>query len=158
MFEPASALDISNLLPILIGFAFAWLLVLSILLYFSTLHYRKLVKTGGSSDLQTILEKILSVQDSNRKSIINIARELERMDKDGRLHIQKSGLVRYNPFEETGGKQSFSLAILNEDGTGFVITGLHARDRTRVYVKDVVNGGSTYELSREEKKAIEIAK
>ena len=79
------------------------------------------------------------------------------MENDGRTHVQKIGLIRFNPFKELGGDHSFCLAILNGEDSGVVVTGLHTRDRTRVYMKSIKKGKSEYELSSEEKKALESA-
>ena len=54
--------------------------------------------------------------------------------------FQRVGLVRYNPFEETGGNQSFALALLDADGDGWVLSSLHARSGTRVYAKAITAG------------------
>ncbi|MBP9687030.1 DUF4446 family protein [Candidatus Woesebacteria bacterium] len=71
--------------------------------------------------------------------------------------FQRMGFVRFNPFAETGGDQSFSVSLLDAKGTGIVFTGLHTREKTRVYAKPIVNGVSKSTLSKEEQKAIEIA-
>ena len=74
-------------------------------------------------------------------------------------HIQKVGFVRFNPFPQTGGDQSFSLSLLDENDNGFVLSSLHSRDTTRFYAKTIKNGqGDGYELSKEEKKAIKNSK
>ena len=57
-----------------------------------------------------------------------------------RQAFQRVGLVRYNPFEETGGNQSFALALLDADGDGWVLSSLHARSGTRVYAKAITRG------------------
>src|SRR3989344_5821662 len=72
--------------------------------------------------------------------------------------VQRVGLVRFNPFSETGGDQSFALALLNGKDNGVVLLSLHGREGTRVYVKPVKDGESTYELSKEERQAIEEAR
>ena len=69
----------------------------------------------------------------------------------------ESGLVRFNPFEETGGNQSFALALLDADGDGWVLSSLHARSGTRVYAKAIVGGRSDTGLSEEETTAIKQA-
>lgn len=71
--------------------------------------------------------------------------------------FQRMGFVRFNPFAETGGDQSFSVSLLDAKGSGIVFTGLHTREKTRVYAKPIVNGVSKSTLSKEEQKAIEIA-
>jgi hypothetical protein len=66
-------------------------------------------------------------------------------------------LVRYNPFEETGGNQSFALALLDLDGNGWVLSSLHARSGTRVYAKAITAGRADAALSEEESAAIRQA-
>lgn len=67
------------------------------------------------------------------------------------------GLVRFNPFEDTGGNQSFALALLDAHGDGVIVSSLHARNMTRVYAKAVVGGTSDAALSDEESQALRIA-
>ena len=71
--------------------------------------------------------------------------------------ISRVGLVRYNPFEETGGNQSFALALLDAEGNGWVLSSLHARAGTRVYAKAITGGRSDAGLSEEETAAIRQA-
>ncbi len=71
--------------------------------------------------------------------------------------VQRSGLVRYNPFEDTGGNQSFAVALLDDRGDGVVMSSLHARQNTRVYAKAVAGGRSEAALSDEEAEAIRMA-
>ena len=59
-----------------------------------------------------------------------------------RRAFQRLGLVRYNPFEDTGGNQSFALALLDADGDGWVLSSLHARNGTRIYAKVIAGGKS----------------
>lgn len=70
---------------------------------------------------------------------------------------QKLAVVRYNPFGDTGGDQSFTLAILDAHDSGYVLTSIHGREGTRVYVKPVDQGKSTYQLSKEEQQALSQA-
>lgn len=134
-----------------------WLLALSFFLYRFFALYKKLTKGVEVNDLKKILEKILLRGDDNTKNIQKITKKIEEMYEDDKRHIQKIGLIRFNPFSELGGDHSFCLAILDDRNTGVVITGLHTRDRTRIYMKDIKNGKSSFEFSTEEKKAIESA-
>lgn len=73
-------------------------------------------------------------------------------------HLQKMGFVRFNPFNDTGGDQSFCLAILDGHDTGIVISSLHSREQTRIYAKRIVAGKTEgVELSREEAEALNRA-
>lgn len=146
--------NLSLYISILLGI---WLLIISFFLYRFFALYKKLTAGVGVGDLKKVLEKILDRGEENTKSIKEITASLnETIEKDKR-HIQKVGLVRFNPFSELGGDHSFCLAILDDRDTGVVITGLHTRDRTRIYMKDIKNSKSTFELSNEEKKAISDA-
>ena len=71
--------------------------------------------------------------------------------------VQHIGLVRFNPFQETGGDQSFALALLDGRGDGIVISSLHSRAMTRFYAKPVKGGASSVSLSDEESKAVQQA-
>ncbi len=131
-----------------------WLLALSFFLCRFFALYKKLTKGIEVTDIKKILEKILVRGDENTKNIKELVKRIDVIDDNDRRHIQKVGLVRFNPFSELGGDHSFCLAILDDRDTGVVITGLHTRDRTRVYMKDIKNGKSSLELSVEEKKAV----
>jgi hypothetical protein len=71
--------------------------------------------------------------------------------------FSRVGLVRFNPFEDTGGNQSFALAMLDGSGNGFVVSSLHARAGTRLYAKAVAGGTSDSALSDEEAEALRQA-
>jgi len=74
-----------------------------------------------------------------------------------RRAFQRIGIVRFNPFEDTGGNQSFALALLDAAGNGWVLSSLHARSGTRVYAKAIHEGRSDGALSDEEAAAIKQA-
>jgi hypothetical protein len=129
---------------ILAGVLVIWLLVLSVVLY-------KLFKVFGK--LSQGVEADLA-----RKGFIEVGKRLDFLESDGKNHVQKVGMVRFNPFSELGGNHSFSLAILDGYDSGMIITGLHTRDRTRVYLKEINKGKAVLELSSDEKKALAKAK
>jgi len=103
------------------------------------------------------LKDILSQFKDLEKKIEGISGELENLKKEGKFSIQKTGIVRYNPFSDVGGNQSFSIVLLDGNNNGIVITSLYTKEGSRVYGKPVKNGKSEYSLSGEEKKAIEKA-
>lgn len=88
----------------------------------------------------------------------NLEKELKDFKKQSNLFVQKVGIVRFNPFREIGGDQSFSIALLDAQDNGIVLTSLYSRAGNRVYAKPVEQGISKYQLSEEEKKAIKQAK
>ena len=80
------------------------------------------------------------------------------MDKTDKTKIQKVGLIRYNPFDEMGGNLCFALALLDGYDNGVVLNGIHSRTGSFTYAKPIEMGVSTYMLSEEEIKAVEMAK
>jgi hypothetical protein len=107
------------------------------------------------------LEAIL---DAHLGKVFTVAREVDdlsarsaMLEATGRRAVQRVGLVRFNPFEETGGNQSFALALTDANGDGIVISSLHARAATRLYAKAVVAGRSDAALSAEEAEALRMA-
>ena len=93
-----------------------------------------------------------------------VARELDELsaraavlEAAGRRAIQRVGIVRFNPFEDTGGNQSFALALTDAGGNGFVLSSLHSRTGTRIYAKSINAGRSDAALSAEETEALRLA-
>lgn len=138
---------------------FVWLAVLTYLLFQTRNHYDNLTRDTGKKSLSAILDIIGNDLQLAKKDIVKLTEQYDKIEKDGSLHIQKIGLLRFNPFKDTGGDQSFILSLVNAHDTGVVISGLYSRSGTRWYAKRVVNGhGFEHELSEDEKKAIQLAK
>lgn len=105
------------------------------------------------------MENLLKDIDLAKKDIDNLKLYCDKIQRDGLFHIQKIGLVRFNPFKDTGGDQSFILSLVDGNDTGVIISGLYARSGTRWYAKKVIKGKSVeHELSEEEKKALKETK
>jgi hypothetical protein len=105
-----------------------------------------------------------AVLDAHLDKVFAVALELDELsarmavlEAAQRKAFQRVGLIRYNPFEETGGNQSFALALLDSAGDGWVLSSLHARSGTRVYAKAVKAGRADTALSDEETAAIQKA-
>ena len=143
-------------LPIAAALVF---LVFGGLLFVTWRHYRRLTRGVTQKDLKTVLENILKQIELNQKELEKLAKKAEQLEKTSLLPIQKVGFVRFNPFSDTGGDQSFSLALLNAKNSGIVLTSLHSRTITRFYAKKIKNGKPEkgVELSAEEKQALRQA-
>lgn len=103
--------------------------------------------------LKEILEHLKRLEENYEKT----SREFKEFKEKSRECLQKVGIVRFNPFKEVGGDQSFSVAVLDANGTGLIVTSHYGRETNRVYAKSIKNGQSQYALSAEEKKAINEA-
>jgi hypothetical protein len=101
--------------------------------------------------------KILLQFKKLKKDFSSLSKELENLKQESRLSIQKIGVVRFNPFKEVGGNQSFSTAMLDANDNGMVITSFYSKEGTRVFGKPITKGVSKYSLTKEEKEAIEKA-
>ena len=136
-----------------------WVSILTFLFLQLSSHYNKVTKGISTKTLKSILDHILSQLEIANKDIDQLKKRCDTLEKDGLLHVQKIGLLRFNPFKDTGGDQSFIISFVDANDTGVVISGLYSRSGTRWYAKKVVAGkGLEHELSEEEKKAIKIAK
>ncbi len=89
-----------------------------------------------------------------KKDFDIISQDLKELKKESKFFIQKTGIVRFNPFSEVGGDQSFSIALLDGNNDGLVITSLYNREGNRTYAKPLKQSQSQYQLSSEEKEAI----
>ena len=90
----------------------------------------------------------------------NLEKYLKTAEGRMRRSIQATGMVRFNPFsgDGSGGNQSFCVAFIDERHSGVVLSTLYARDRVGIYAKPIESGTSTFELTDEEREAIEKAK
>jgi len=151
-------LDSSVLQWLILGL-FVWIIALTILIIQTSLHYRRLTKNITKKDLKNALTDVLNQINLSQKQLKDLDLNLQTVKTSMKSHIQKIGFVRFNPFPQTGGDQSFSLALLDEKDNGFVISSLHSRDTTRFYAKTIKAGKADgYKLSKEERKAINNAK
>jgi len=136
-----------------------WLCVITVVLIKTRNHYRHLVHHApGKLQLEEILEEISNKLDVEKKETDVLHKQFKQFVIHSMNCIQKTGVVRYNPFSDTGGTQSFSVALLDGNNTGFIITSLYARTGNRWYIKEIVAGkGKEIELTKEEELAISKA-
>jgi len=119
--------------------------------------YKKLMRGIDNKNLEAMLLNYLDIVQKVESKVEEIACNFSDMNGQLESCIQKVGIVRYNPFEQVGSNQSFSIAMLNKKNDGIVLTGLYSRDGSAVYAKPIISMESTYPLSDEEKLAIQKA-
>lgn len=147
--------------------AFLLILILAILIWNIAiqLQIRKLKKRDRilfSGNKVKNLEELLLTQaktitlfDKDIQELYNISNQINALALRG---LHKVGMIRFNPFKDVGGDQSFSLALLNGKNNGLTITSLFTREGTRIYSKSIINGETEkHPLTEEEKKAIKMA-
>jgi hypothetical protein len=118
---------------------------------------RGLTRGAEGQSLEAILDAHLDKVYAVARDLDDVTSRTAVLEKAQQGAFQRIGLVRFNPFEDTGGNQSFALAVLDARGTGFVVSSLHARAGTRVYGKSVNGGVSESTLSAEETEAVRLA-
>ncbi len=136
-----------------------WLGVLTVLLLRTVSHYNKLTSGVSSKTMQAVLSSMLQKQEATTKDIETLQKAIRYVEADGKLHLQRVGVVRFNPFSDTGGSQSFTIAILDGKDNGIIMTSLYARTGNRWYIKHIKAGlCEDVELSKEEESAIKKAR
>jgi hypothetical protein len=120
-------------------------------------QYQHLMAGTSGGNLENMLnEHVREVREtgSRAEAVDKLARRLE---KEAYHSLQHLGIVRFNPFHDTGSDQSFALALADGHGNGVVLSSLHGRDMTRVYAKPLSGWQSNYSLTEEEKEAVGLA-
>jgi len=120
--------------------------------------YRQLTAVTDGGNLEEVLHSHMAELRGAVACVEETDALARRLEHASRSHIQRVGFLRFNPFRETGGDQSFALALADLEGNGVVLSSLHSRDVTRVYGKALAGWESAYPLTTEEQQAIDRAK
>ena len=147
--------------PLYLASALAVVFILEIVLFIWLLrvsrHYNSLVRGLTEKTLMSFLEGLQKTLANNERTLAVTKKDLAKLETDAKVHLQHLMLKRFNPFSDTGGDQSFILALLDGNKDGVVITSLHSRENTRFYVKSVKGGtGIGHPLSKDEEKIVNI--
>lgn len=140
------------------------LVILSTVILLSYVFYlnQKIIKLLGGGlgeDLPKTLAHLKKQADEQDRFRNEMTSYLKLVEQRVTRSTQGVGLVRFNPFKDSGnGGQSFAVAFIDEKGNGLIISSLYVRDRVSVYAKSLQSFKSTFELTAEEKEAIQKAK
>jgi len=151
---------------IFIALAGVFLAILSLI--FSILNMLKIKSTQKNLEIFFSGKKAVDLESillGHSKEILAIDKEIQELfEISNKIHnltqrsIHKIGIIRFNPFKDIGGDQSFALALLDGKDNGITISSLHTREGTRIYSKPITRGESEkYTLTEEEKAAIKAA-
>ncbi|MCK5412810.1 MAG: DUF4446 family protein [Candidatus Pacebacteria bacterium] len=138
-------------------FLFAWNTYLSLSLKNIKKKTRSFFTGKQSKDLEEVIYNQIKNSNKINENIDKIYKENEEIRENIKKCIQKVGVVRFNPFGDVGGNQSFAIALLDNSLSGVIILSLYSRDGVKVYSKQIIEGKSEYKLSEEEEKALAIA-
>lgn len=145
---------------IVIGMAVV-ILILMILVIVNIVQMSKLKKRyaifmkgkNAKSLEDTLIYRLEQVDELIENNAAN-ERNIDTIFKRMKFNFQKYGLVKYDAFQEMGGKLSFSLAMLNEKNDGYIINAVHSREGCYTYVKEIIDGNSIIALAEEEEQAL----
>ena len=121
-------------------------------------RYKIFMSGKNARNLEKTLIERLEQVDGLLKANATNEKNIKKLFSNMRFTFQKVGLVKYDAFNEMGGKLSFSLALLNETDDGFVMNAVHSREGCYTYIKEIVEGNSFIVLSEEEQEALNMAK
>jgi len=116
-----------------------------------------LLRGGQATDVETLLHEQWQALREAQEGVVSATGRLDGLETIMRHSLQRVGVVRYNAFPGAGAELSFSVALLDAENDGVVVSGLYGREETRIYAKPVYSGASRYPLSEEERAAIEAA-
>jgi len=152
---------INNQITFLFITALILLIIWNVLLSLKIWHIKKKLKTffngKKASDLEGVLFEEIKRLKKAEKDIEDLFKSSKVLKKIASQSIQKVSVVRFNPFKETGGNQSFVIALLDAKDNGLILSSLFTREGTRVYTKPIESGQSKYPLSKEEIEALKKA-
>lgn len=134
------------------------LIIIGLIIWVSRLEHRlkRLLAGRDAASLEALIVRLGEEVSGTNQINENIQAYLLEMEKRLKRSIQHVRTIRFNPFPDQGGRQSFVTALLDERGNGTVISSLYARNQVSVYAKPIVSYQSEHELSDEERQAITI--
>ena len=148
---------------IIIGLAVV-VLILMILIIVNIVQISKLKKNykifmsgKNAKSLEEVIKTRLSQVDSLLEANDLNEKNINLLFRNMKLAYQKMGLVKYDAFQEMGGKLSFSLAMLDNRNNGYIINAMHTREGCYTYIKEIIDGNSIIVLSKEEQEALKMA-
>ncbi len=135
--------------------------IIVILLVWVAMTERRIKKFFAGTKAQNLEELMTDISkqvENLKKTQIEINNHLITVDNRLNKSIRKVETVRFNPFMDAGGNQSFAISFINDEGDGVIMSSLYARDRMSIFAKPITGGKSEFELSSEEKEVLKKSK
>ena len=155
-----SGLDYSYLFIGLAGISLVLLILVIIQMIQIESLKKKYKKFMGGKDVKSLEDKLKTIVEDN-KYIIELSTEnkknIKEINKEMEISFNKVGIVKYDAFNQMGGKLSFCLALLNEKDNGFIMNSVHSSEGCYTYIKEIKAGICNIDLGNEEKQALSEA-
>ncbi len=149
-------IDLNVLFIITVGFIAIAIFAL-IRLFILDKRLTNLLSGKHANNFEDVIDEFVKTSRRLDERTKLIAQEIDNINERLAKAIQKVHTIRFNPFRDQGGTQSFATCFMDENGDGLVISSLYSRDKVSVYAKPLKDGKSEYELSQEEKESIDKA-
>lgn len=147
-------MTISILVYILSGI----ILILLAWIAFTEYRFKRFFAGTKAKNLEEVMVTIGKQMSDLKETQIEINKHLVIVDEKLSKSIRKVETIRFNPFLDAGGNQSFAISFVNNEGNGVIISSLYARDRMSIFAKPIDSWTSKFELSAEEKEVLEKSK
>lgn len=120
-------------------------------------RFKGFMRGKDAESLEEVIVKYLDKIDKLEEENNERKKQIKDITENLLITYQKIGIVKYDAFNEMGGKLSFSLALLDKQNNGFILNAMHSREGCYTYVKEIIDGNSYIALGEEEKKALDMA-
>ena len=120
-------------------------------------RFKNFMRGKEAESLEEVIVKYLDKIDKLEEENNERKKQINNITENLLITYQKIGIVKYDAFNEMGGKLSFSLALLDKQNNGFILNAMHSREGCYTYVKEIIDGNSYIALGEEEKKALDMA-
>ncbi len=120
-------------------------------------RFKNFMRGKDAESLEEVIVKYLDKIDNLEEENNERKKQINNITENLLITYQKIGIVKYDAFNEMGGKLSFSLALLDKQNNGFILNAMHSREGCYTYVKEIIDGNSYIALGEEEKKALDMA-
>lgn len=143
-------MDLKIIIIILNSIILIWLGVLSYIYWSYLKEKKKITKEIKNKGIDNFLKEIFEKNNQIERDIYKLYKASKEINNIATRSLSRVSMIRYNPFGDTGGDQSFSIALLDLKDNGLVLSSLHSRSGTRIYSKPIISGQSNHHLTEEE--------
>lgn len=153
-------LDIAYLFLILLVFIVVLFIIIILQMKKLNRLQKRLSKFMTGKDAKSLEKDIVGLYEDNKFLKINVdknKKDIRTLYKNMEHAFQKIGLIKYDAFQQMGGKLSFSLALLDENNNGFILNSVHSTEGCYTYTKEIKNGECAISLGEEEQQALDMA-
>ena len=153
-------LDIAYLFLILLVFIVVLFVIIILQMKKLNRLQKRLSKFMTGKDAKSLEKDIVGLYEDNKFLKINVdknKKDIRTLYKNMEHAFQKIGLIKYDAFQQMGGKLSFSLALLNENNNGFILNSVHSTEGCYTYTKEIKSGECAISLGEEEQQALDMA-